>query len=94
MSHVFVTCTTKTTSPGKYHDHIESVGTLGGPTYTRAQAVQSINAGAAWYTYRASNPGARIEVVNDCGHGCSGAFIRTVPNATTADNLDSLPACQ
>lgn len=87
MSDVRVTCVDRTSVNGSH----EGITHLGGSQWywTRAQVIQSIEAGTnTFYTYE-GNKRAEVAVVN----GPSGKYLRTHRDGAWTDNLLALNAC-
>jgi hypothetical protein len=74
------------------HRHIEGVITEGGVHYTRREVVDSINQGHTWKT-TAGGYTATIGTMTSCPRAnCyASPYIRTHPDGTGSDNLESLP---
>ncbi|MBN9183500.1 MAG: DUF3892 domain-containing protein [Microbacterium sp.] len=92
MATYTVTKVRKERSADGSHRHIEGVITDSGVHYTRAEVVNSINAGHVW---RTSNLGrtATIVPMSYCPSSTCLAkpYIRTNADGTTSDNLENLP---
>jgi len=94
MTTHYVTRVRKAPSPGKTHEHIETVCTSDNQSYSRDHVIRTINGRTdEWYTRSPSGATAKIEVITKCGRCDLKPYIRTVADTTTIDNLGSLPAC-
>jgi len=94
MATYTVTKVRKERSDDATHEHIEGVCTSDGTHYTRAEVVNSINAGNTWKT-SVDGYAATIEAVAYCPKSNCYAkpYIRTNPDSTKKDNLENLDRC-
>jgi Protein of unknown function (DUF3892) len=88
-----VTHVRKENSSDGTHKHIAKVKTTAAVTYTRAEVVVGLDKGEDWKTQAPSGASAKIEKISYCpASSCLlSPYIRTVRDATKADNLDNLP---
>ena len=94
MATYTVTKVRKELSDDGTHEHIEGVCTSDDTHYTRAEVVESINAGNTWKT-SAGGYEATIEPISYCPRANCYArpYIRTNPDSTKEDNLENLDVC-
>jgi hypothetical protein len=72
------------------HRHISEVKTAGGEVLTRSEVVRRIENGSqSFYTY--ANGSQASVIVVKCPNCSASDYIKTTADATTADNLLSLP---
>jgi Protein of unknown function (DUF3892) len=83
---------TVTSTAGVFpHRHISEVKTAGGEVLTRAEVARRIENGTqSFYTYVAGSQASVIVV--KCPNCSAADYIKTTADATTADNLLSLPS--
>jgi hypothetical protein len=84
----------KESSSDGTHQHIAGVCLVDGTYRTRAQVVQGLDRGEAWFTSGGGTT-ARIKKITYCPRsGCPlSPYITTAPDHTTSNNLDNLPPC-
>jgi hypothetical protein len=89
-----VTKVRKEASNDGTHRHIEGVCVESGTHFTRKQVVDSINAVNTWKS-SAGGYSETIETISYCPKsGCMATpYIKTKPDSTKLDNLESLPSC-
>jgi len=90
-----VTGVRKERAPDGAHEHIASVCTNDGLTYTRAEVVAGLDALQTWETLGVDGSRATIKKITSCSvTACpTTPYITTAPDHTPANNLDNLPPC-